>query len=195
MTYIDLCCGIGGFRQVLAEMNHQCLLSCDINKECQIQNQKRYGELPIGDIFSIDSNKLTHFDVLVAGFPCQPFSISGLKKGFEDKRGNVFTWTKNTQNLELSRVHRQPNRIYHDKGVHPTISSQESAGRYYIYDSTLKCVRKLTIKEIYHLMGFPYTFNIHPTKTIALKQIGNSVVVPMIREILISIFSQYNNNH
>lgn len=85
----------------------------------------------------------------------------------------------------LSRVHKQPNRIYHVDvdGIHPTLSASETSGRYYIYDGV--GVRKLIVNECYWLMGFPKTFFIPTTKTVALHQIGNSVcpqVVARIRE-------------
>lgn len=83
----------------------------------------------------------------------------------------------------LSRVHKQPNRIYHIDGIHPTLSASETAGRYYIYDGV--GVRTLTVNECYRLMGFPKTFLIHDNRAVALHQIGNSVcprVVTRIRE-------------
>ena len=81
----------------------------------------------------------------------------------------------------LSRVHRQPNRIYHIDGTHPTIPSQESSGRFWIYDG--KIVRKITQKEILALQGFPKTFKLLDSKSSVCSQIGNSVVIPLISQI------------
>lgn len=81
--------------------------------------------------------------------------------------------------LHLSRVHRQPNRIYSAKGTHPTLSSQEKSGRYYILLNNGK-VRKLTINECYKLMGFPNTFKLIGSNTQLHERIGNSVCVPMM---------------
>ena len=91
----------------------------------------------------------------------------------------------------LSRVHRQPNRIYSDLGTHPTIPSQETSGRFFIYLSDSKRVRKLTLNECYKIMGFPTDFIKHNSKAECYKQIGNSVCVPMIEGIAESIL---NNN-
>jgi len=75
-------------------------------------------------------------------------------------------------------VHKQPNRIYDAKGVHPTIASQESSGRYFIYHQNR--VRKLTLKECFRLMGFKDNFKLIGSKSNIYNRIGNSVVVPMI---------------
>ena len=83
----------------------------------------------------------------------------------------------------LSRVHRQPNRIYSALGVHPTIPSQEYSGRFFIYLHDQKKVRKLTIRECYRIMGFPESFKIHQKKHATYKQIGNSICVPMVYSI------------
>lgn len=91
-------------------------------------------------------------------------------------------------NLNLSRYHRQPNRIYHINGVNPTVSSQELAGRYYVYDTI--GVRKLTIDEIYSIMGFPKNFIKSDSKINQYKQIGNSVCIPMIKEVCDEIINQ-----
>lgn len=90
--------------------------------------------------------------------------------------------------LEHSRVHKQPNRIYHINGVHPTISSQESSGRFFIYDG--KKVRKLTQRECYRLQGFPDNHIIHKSKTEAYRQIGNSVPLNLIKYVVKEIVKQ-----
>lgn len=90
----------------------------------------------------------------------------------------------------LSRVHKQPNRIYHTDGVHPTLPSQESAGRFWIYDG--KIVRKLTISECYKLQGFPDDFKKSKSNASCYKQIGNSVAIPMIEAVYKQIKEQYN---
>ena len=92
--------------------------------------------------------------------------------------------------LNLSRVHKQPNRIYSVNGVHPTLSSQEISGRYFIL--TENGVRKLTIDECYRFMGFPETFNKSSDVSTLYKCIGNSVAVPMIQEIAKQILKQWS---
>ena len=81
----------------------------------------------------------------------------------------------------LSRAHKQPNRIYSAKGTHPTISSQETSGRYWIY--TEGKVRKLTLDECFRFMGFPSTFKKVGLKSKLYERIGNSVCVNMIQAI------------
>ncbi|MFC1767972.1 DNA (cytosine-5-)-methyltransferase [Candidatus Margulisiibacteriota bacterium] len=81
----------------------------------------------------------------------------------------------------LSRVHKQPNRIYSAKGIHPTIPSQEPTGRFYILHNNK--VRKLTINECYKLMGFPDSFKKPVPQAEQYKQIGNSICVPMVKAV------------
>lgn len=321
-TFIDLFAGIGGFRMAFNNEGFKCVFSSEINKHCQEVYFNNYKELPYGDITKINPKDIPDFDVLTGGFPCQPFSISGKKRGFEDTRGTLFfnicsiikekqpkvvvlenvkhlihhdkgntlkviiesledlgywvtykilnaknfgvpqnreriiivaskfgkfdfnklhynmTLTKlkdildeNIENVQylpkqeytlidnvrsqdsgllfvgyrnkgiwkkgirpntehLSRVHRQPNRIYSIDGIHPTISSQETSGRFFIYLPEIDEVRKLTINECYKLMGFPANFKKSNIIGEAYKQIGNSVCVPLIQEIARQIRQQ-----
>jgi len=312
--YIDLFAGIGGFRQAFDSKGGECVFSSEINEHCQEVYLNNYGEKPFGDITRVEANEIPNHDILSAGFPCQPFSICGKRKGFEDTRGTLFfnickiidkkqpkvvllenvkhlihhdkgntlkviieslqdlnyhvnykllnsvhfgvpqnrerliiMATKNRKfdfnkisysykfeelskfldsegNFEfldeseytlidspkkqasglifvgyrnkgiwktgirpntehLSRVHRQPNRIYSDKGVHPTIPSQETSGRFFIHLSESSRVRKLTLSECYRIMGFCDNFIRHSSKAECYKQIGNSVCVPMVKKI------------
>lgn len=318
-TFIDLFAGIGGFRMPLQELSGRCLFSSEFNPHAQRVYTANYGEMPFGDITKIGMHLIPSHDVLCGGFPCQPFSISGKMRGFEDTRGtliyNVFkiieakqpkvVFLENVKHLvyhdsgrtlatilaglnhlgykpsykvlnasefgvaqnrerliivaskekvfdfaalrhfprkyikdimddpattqfeyisepytilddyhmqssglifvgyrnknirkagvrpgtiHLSRVHKQPNRIYHVDGIHPALPSQETSGRFWIYDG--KDVRKLTINECYRLMGFPDTFLRDESLTEQYRQIGNSVCVPMIREIMSQIKAQ-----
>jgi len=90
----------------------------------------------------------------------------------------------------LSRVHKQPNRIYSAMGIHPTLPSQETAGRFWILTPEKK-VRKLTINECFRIMGFPNSFKRPSTIGEQYKQAGNSVCVPMIRAVAEAIKEQY----
>lgn len=316
-TFIDLFAGIGGFRIPMQELKGKCVFTSEFNFHAQRTYEINFGEIPFGDITQLDLNIVPKHDVLTAGFPCQPFSISGKMKGFEDTRGtliyNVFqiieihkpkvvflenvkhlvhhdkgntlktivkdlgllgykvSWkvlnasdfgvAQNRERLviighqeelfdftklktkpkailkdildqevafeylnepftlienpkiqesglifigyrnktirkagvrpgteHLSRVHKQPNRIYSSDGLHPALPSQESSGRFWIYDQGN--VRKLTINECYKIMGFPENF-IKINNTAELyRQIGNSVCIPMIKEISKQIKSQ-----
>ncbi len=322
IRYIDLFSGIGGFRYSFDKAGFKCVFSSEINESCKKIYKENYGDLPAGDITKIDANDIPDFEVLCGGFPCQPFSICGKKKGFEDTRGTLFfeicriievkkplvvvlenvkhlidhdkgntfrvilekleglgyttsfkvlnskdygvaqsreriiivatkfgkfnfsdmkkskpvyikdildsegdfeylkkdeytlldekyihkqpsglifcgyrnknIWEKGVRpNTEyLSRCHRQPNRIYSANGTHPTLPSQETSGRFWIYIPEKDAVRKLTINECYKLMGFPETFKRDSNKGNAYRQIGNSVVIPMIYELAKSLMRQ-----
>jgi len=322
-TFIDLFAGIGGFRIAMQNLGGKCVFSSEIDKYARQTYEANFGELPFGDI-TLEETKAhipKSFDVLCGGFPCQPFSVSGKMKGFEDTRGtliyhvfkiiethqpkvvflenvkhllyhdkkktlstiiyhleklgyianvkvfnavdfglpqnrerliiiahkhkkfdfsNVQTQVKiplkyfldTNNNFEylhepytilgeqkeqksglifagfrnkrirdngvrpgtehLSRVHKQPNRIYSTQGVHPTIPSQESSGRFWIWHQGK--VRKLTIEECYRIMGFPDNFEFVCKKSELYKQIGNSVAIPMIQEIAKQIQIQLLND-
>ena len=88
--FIDLFCGIGGFHQALKNMNGECVFACDIDENCRKTYEQNYGIKPKSDITKINIDEIPSFDILCAGFPCQPFSKAGLQKGFEDDRGNLF---------------------------------------------------------------------------------------------------------
>lgn len=96
LQYIDLFAGVGGFRyavQAAAEetgLAAECVFSSEIDKECQRVYQENFGELPHGDITAIPTTSIPEHDLLLAGFPCQPFSIIGQRKGFQDARGTLF---------------------------------------------------------------------------------------------------------
>lgn len=338
IKYIDLFAGIGGFHMAFDNVGAECVFASEINEPARQTYYNNFinksPEMFKKNRFSIDITKTDYsqipdFDILCGGFPCQPFSICGHKKGFEDTRGTLFfniceiiqkkspkvVFLENVKHLihhdkgrtlstiilsledlgyqvsyklmnavdfnvpqnrerliiiasknktfnfnkinhsirrrnirefleesqdseildkeeytilespkiqpksglifagyrnkniwkkgirpntkHLSRVHRQPNRIYSVDGTHPTIPSQETAGRFFIYDKKENIVRKLTIRECYKIMGFPDNYIIHPTVGEAYKQIGNSVCVPMMTEIVIEIKKQLmgNNNN
>ena len=96
VRFIDLFCGIGGFRFALEAVarrfavSAECVFSSDIDVDCNRAYEENFGELPHGDITKIDAKKIPDHDILLAGFPCQPFSIIGQMKGFEDTRGTLF---------------------------------------------------------------------------------------------------------
>jgi DNA (cytosine-5)-methyltransferase 1 len=88
--FIDLFCGIGGFHLALNKINAKCVYACDKDENCRKIYEKNFGLKPEGDITQINISNIPKFDILCAGFPCQPFSKAGLKNGFEDYRGNLF---------------------------------------------------------------------------------------------------------
>jgi len=88
--FIDLFCGIGGFRVALEKRGLECVFSSDIDIYAQEAYKQNFGETPSGDIMQISANNIPKHDILCAGFPCQPFSISGKRGGMEDSRGRLF---------------------------------------------------------------------------------------------------------
>ena len=96
LRFVDLFCGIGGFRSAIvkAATKHgiaaKGVLASDIDTDCQRAYLHNYGEKPLGDITKVKETDVPDHDVLLAGFPCQPFSIIGNMKGFDDTRGTLF---------------------------------------------------------------------------------------------------------
>ncbi len=322
-TFIDLFCGLGGFRLGFEPQGFECVFSSDFNSHIQDTYEANFQERPYGDITEIAPKKIPCFDLLTAGFPCQPFSISGHKKGFEDTRGTLFfdvcriikkhqpkvvvlenvkhlihhdkkrtlkTIMTSLQDLgyfvnykvlnatdfglpqnrerifiigskrdfflfenldlqpapplkefldssgnheylnpseytllnegvykkqpgsglifigyrnkngfkrgirpntlHLNRVHRQPNRIYSVEGNHPTIPSQETAGRFFIYEPEKDSVRKMTINECFRIMGFPDDYKRISPCGEQYKQIGNSIPINIVSAIADEIIKQ-----
>ncbi|WP_394887517.1 DNA cytosine methyltransferase [Clostridium butyricum] len=90
LKFIDLFAGIGGFRQALESYGAECVFSSEKDKFAIQTYEANYGEIPSGDIMNIKSDEIPSHDILCAGFPCQPFSVSGKQLGFEDERGVLF---------------------------------------------------------------------------------------------------------
>ena len=87
---IDLFSGIGGIRIAFEENGVKCVCSSEIDKYACQTYYDNFKDIPLGDISKIDKTDLPEFDILAGGFPCQPFSLGGLRKGFEDARGTLF---------------------------------------------------------------------------------------------------------
>jgi DNA (cytosine-5)-methyltransferase 1 len=116
IKYIDLFCGLGAFHTAFdnncnEKIKYKCVFACDIDDNVRKIYEKNYNIIPFGDINQINIDNIPEFDILCAGFPCQPFSIAGKKKGFEDKtKGNLFFEVlkiidkKNPQKIILENV-------------------------------------------------------------------------------------------
>lgn len=83
ITYIDLFCGMGSFHYSFNKLGWKCLMSCDINKAARDNYNLNFNMLPLNDICDIDPIKIEKYDILCAGFPCQPFSQIGKHLGFK----------------------------------------------------------------------------------------------------------------
>jgi len=90
--FIDLFAGIGGFRLAMQNIGGKCVFTSEWENSAQKTYRNNFGEVPFGDITKerIKNYIPQDFDVLCAGFPCQPFSIAGQRKGFTDTRGTLF---------------------------------------------------------------------------------------------------------
>lgn len=128
VRFIDLFCGIGGFRIAFEKAGGRCVFSSDWDKYSQQTYAANFGEIPHGDLLTVPSTDVPSHDILCGGFPCQPFSLAGVSKkislgrahGFDDERqGNLF--------FEIARLlhHHRPsafvlenvkNLASHDKG-------------------------------------------------------------------------------
>ena len=138
LKFIDLCCGIGGFHYALEKMGMKCVLASDIDEKCRENYKLNHKIDPVGDLTKLNIQSIPSFDVLCAGFPCQPFSKAGEQKGFDDDRGNIFfdickiTEFHKPKYLILENVR---NLATHDKGNTWSVI-RESLDRlnYYTYD-------------------------------------------------------------
>ena len=90
LTFSDMFCGIGGFHVAAARLEMRCVFACDIDAEARRAYSHNFKMEPAGDITAIDPQTIPDHDVLMAGFPCQPFSIIGDMRGFDDTRGTLF---------------------------------------------------------------------------------------------------------
>ena len=86
----DLFCGIGGFHIAAANLGLNIVFACDIDDEARKAYKHNFGTWPSGDIVAIPSLDIPDHDILLAGFPCQPFSIIGNKLGTDDPRGTLY---------------------------------------------------------------------------------------------------------
>jgi len=118
MKFIDLFCGIGGFHSALSQLGHECVFACDIDKDAATMYELNFGIPAHEDIR--DCVNLPEFDILCAGFPCQPFSKSGSQEGFNDEtRGTLFHEIMRIISISQPKIlflENVPNLKTHDDG-------------------------------------------------------------------------------
>lgn len=120
-SFIDLFAGIGGFRLALQSLGGACVFSSEWDKYAQKTYEANFGELPRGDI-TLEETKAQipdEFDILCAGFPCQAFSIAGLRRGFEEARGTLFFDVAEIVRRKRPKIvflENVKNLVSHDKG-------------------------------------------------------------------------------
>ena len=136
-TFIDLFAGIGGLRLPFEELGGKCVFSSELDKYAQDTYEANFGERPKGDIAKISAEEIPDHDILLAGFPCQPFSIIGKGQGFADTRGTLFfeieriLKTKQPRAFLLENVSRL---VSHDHGrTFATIRNELEKLGYHIY--------------------------------------------------------------
>lgn len=169
LRFIDLFCGIGGFRYAFESVGAKCVFSSDWDKYSQITYEANFGHKPAGDIHAVASKDIPEHDILCGGFPCQPFSLAGVSKknslgrkhGFEDvKQGNLF--------FEIERILKDhkpaafvlenvKNLRSHDKGntfkvIHDTLTKKLGYHVYYKVIDAISLVPQH--RERIFLVGF-----------------------------------------
>jgi DNA (cytosine-5)-methyltransferase 1 len=137
LKFIDLFCGIGGirlgFEQAAKEFGFdpECVFSSDIDKLARETYEMNFDEVPTGDIS--ECPEIPDHDVLLAGFPCQPFSYAGSRRGFGDTRGTLFFEVEKIIKRQLPKLVLLENvrgLASHDKGrtLNTIVSRLESLG-------------------------------------------------------------------
>lgn len=150
ITFIDLFAGLGGFRIGFEKNGCKCVFSSEIDKHAIESYKNNFGEIPSGDITKIFSKDIPDFDILCAGFPCQPFSIAGYRKGFNDSRGTLF--------FEIARIlsEKKP-KAFLLENVKGIINHD--------HGNTLK-----TIEKILDSLGYKYSYKILNAKDYGVPQ-------------------------
>lgn len=151
--FIDLFAGIGGIRIPFQELGGQCVFTSEWDKFASKTYEINFGGVVHGDITKIETPEIPDFDILLGGFPCQPFSQAGLHKGFADTRGTLF--------FEIERI---------IKGKRPKAFLLENVSRLVGHDNgnTMQVI-------VNHLKALDYTVDY---AILAAKDFG----VPQIRE-------------
>ena len=170
--FIDLFAGIGGFRLAFQNLGGKCVFTSEWNHYAQKTYEANFGEVPFGDITKIPENEIPSHDILLAGFPCQPFSIAGVsKKNALGRNHGFLDETQGTLFFDIARIIKEKrpkafllenvkNLVSHDKG------------------NTFKIISK-TLKEL--------GYNIH------YKVLDGKYYAPQHRERIIIV--GFNNEH
>lgn len=165
-TFIDLFAGIGGFHQAMHSVGMKCVFASEWDKNARISYIENYKNISPElfendceffnhDITQQDPSKIPAFDVCCAGFPCQPFSIAGLRKGFEDTRGTLFF---NIANIVKQKI---------DAGTPPKVLFLENVKglKNHMKGQTLKVILE-TLTEL----GYEYSYDVLNAKYFGVPQ-------------------------
>ena len=144
MNYIDLFCGIGGFHQALSKLGCKCVLASDSDKYCREIYEKNYGIKPLPDVRKIVTKDMPDFDVLCAGFPCQPFSIN--RQGNRDfvnetdDRVNLYQYL-----IEICRIKKPEYILFENVAKLETVRNSEDK---LMIDVIISSLRDIGYKHI-----------------------------------------------
>ncbi len=161
--FIDLFAGIGGIRIPFDEIGGKCVFTSEWDKFSQQTYEANFGEKPSGDITKISPSEIPEFDLLLAGFPCQPFSHAGLKKGFEDTRGTLFF-----KIAEIIDYHR------------PKVVFLENVKGFVSHDKgqTFSTIRRILEDEL----GYHFFYDIHNARDFGVPQNRERVFMIALRD-------------
>ena len=150
-TFIDLFAGVGGMRIGFQKAGGTCVFSSEFEKNAQATYAENHGDYPFGDITKISVADIPEHDVLVAGFPCQPFSHAGLKKGIADTRGTLFHNIANILEAKKPKAALLENvrgLISHDKGYTLQVILKTLIGMGYNCNIDKEIIAKGTPKQL-----------------------------------------------
>ena len=152
--FIDLFAGIGGFRLALQNVGGKCVFTSELEVNAQKTYRANFGEVPFGDITKerIKQYIPQEFDVLCAGFPCQPFSIAGYRKGFSDTRGTLFFDIEQIIEKHKPKVvflENVKNLVSHDEGktFKVLVEILEKKLGYKVYSKVLNSMKHANIPQ------------------------------------------------
>lgn len=158
--FIDLFAGIGGLRLPFDELGGECVLSSEIDKYAQKTYQAYFNHKPKGDICKLELTEIPNFDLLVGGFPCQPFSLAGQKKGFSDTRGTLFFQIEKILSEKKPKVFLLENvkgLKNHDKGNTYRVIKKSLEDLGYFVDEKILAARDFGLpqnRERVYIVGF-----------------------------------------
>ncbi len=164
LTFIDLFAGIGGIRIAFEDKDTQCVFSCEWDKSAQKTYQANFGEVPFGDITKINEKDIPPHDVILAGFPCQPFSMIGKREGFDDEQG------RGTLFFDILRIikYHKPKMLLLEN-VPGILTIQEG--------ETFKVILKLLNRE-----GYDITWDVLDSADFGLPQSRKRVIIVGFRK-------------
>lgn len=162
--YIDLFAGIGGIRIPFQELGGKCVFTSEWDSYAVKTYSINFGGDIKGDITKIKSDEIPDFDVLLGGFPCQPFSQAGLHKGFSDTRGTLFFEIERILKEKRPKMYLLENvkqLVGHDKGNTLKVITEHLLALDYSVDYKILAAKDFglpQIRERIYIVGFDKTF-------------------------------------